>query len=303
MPRITTAAGSIDPYDGWMWVPGYTWAPAWVVWRGDAQNVGWFPMPPDDQFLAGVEVYRDDWDWNRGYFGYSDWYGPSVATGLLAAWTFVALDRFADRDYYRYAYDRPQVVNIVNNTTNITNYVTVNNRIVNRSIDVTRVEQASGRRIQRVEARNVVRAPIETVDRGRQIATRERERHGGDARAPARERVQRLDAAEARTPVRERRNIVRFQRDDQQQQAQQPNVQTAAGPQRSRGSRSAAGPAATGPGGRATGSGRPARTQCRSATRGASATAAARTRQPCADRAATAARSGRTAEPRPCGPS
>ena len=36
MPRTTTAAGSIDPYDGWLWVPGYTWAPAWVVWRGDA---------------------------------------------------------------------------------------------------------------------------------------------------------------------------------------------------------------------------------------------------------------------------
>jgi hypothetical protein len=220
-----------DPNDGWMWVPGYTWAPAWVVWRGGGNNIGWFPMPPDDRFLAGVEVYRDDWDWNRGYFGYSDWYGPSVATGLLAAWTFVALDRFADRDYYRYAYPRPQVVNIVNNTTNITNYVTVNNRIVNRSIDVTRVEQASGRRIQRVEARNVVRAPIETVDRGRQIATRERERHGGDARAPARERVERLTAAEARTPVRERRDA-RFQRNDQQQQAQQPNVQQQQQPDR-----------------------------------------------------------------------
>jgi hypothetical protein len=208
-----------DPQDGWLWVPGYTWAPAWVVWRGDQQNIGWFPMPPDDQFLAGVEVYRDDWDWNRGYYGYENWYGPSIATGLLAAWTFVALDRFADRDYYRYAYDRPRVVNIVNNTTNITNYVTVNNRIVNRSVDVARVERASGRRIQQVEARTVVRTPIETVDRGRQIATVERQRHGGNAQAPARERIERLNATEARTPVRERREA-RFQRNDQQQQAQ-----------------------------------------------------------------------------------
>jgi hypothetical protein len=212
-----------DPYDGWLWVPGYTWAPAWVVWRGGGGNIGWFPMPPDDRFLAGVEVYRDDWNWDRGYFGYADWYGPSIATGLLAAWTFVALDRFADRDYYRYAYDRPRVVNIVNNTTNITNYVTVNNRIVNRSIDVDRVERAAGRQIQRIEARNVVRTPITTVETGREVKIRERERHGGDVRAPARERIQRLDAAEARTPVRERRNIVRFQRDDQQQ-AQQPGA-------------------------------------------------------------------------------
>jgi Family of unknown function (DUF6600) len=208
-----------DPYDGWLWVPGYTWAPAWVVWRGDSRNIGWFPMPPDDRFLAGVEVYRTDWNWDRGYFGYSDWYGPSIATGLLAAWTFVALDHFADRDYYRYVQPRTQIVNIVNNTTNITNYVTVNNRIVNRSVDVTLVERASGRRIERVEARQVVRAPITTVDAGRQVQVRERERHGGDVRAAARERVQRLPAQEAKLPVQERRSL-RGPRD--QQQAQQP---------------------------------------------------------------------------------
>jgi len=223
-----------DPYDGWLWVPGYTWAPAWVVWRGDARNIGWFPMPPDDRFLAGVEVYRDDWDWNRGYFGYSDWYGPSIATGLLAAWTFVALDRFADRDYYRYAQPRTQIVNIVNNTTNITNYVTVNNRIVNRSVDVAQIERASGRRIERVEARQVVRAPITTVDAGRQVVMRERERHGGDVRAPARERVQRLDAQEAKLPVQDRRSL-RGPRDRDQQQAQQPQGQQA--PEANRGGR------------------------------------------------------------------
>ena len=215
-----------DPYDGWMWVPGYTWAPAWVVWRGDGRNIGWFPMPPDDRFLAGVEVYRTDWDWNRGYFGYSDWYGPSIATGLLAAWTFVALDHFADRDYYRYVAPRTQVINIVNNTTNITNYVTVNNRIVNRSVDVAQVERASGRRIQRVQAEQIVRAPITTIETGRQVQVRERERHGGDVRASARDRVQRLPAQEAKLPVQERRSL-QGPRDRQrdQQQAQQPQGQ------------------------------------------------------------------------------
>jgi hypothetical protein len=211
-----------DPYDGWLWVPGYTWAPAWVAWRGDGRNIGWFPLPPDDQFLAGYDVYRPGLDWNRGYFGYSDWYGPSIVAGLAAAWTFVALDHFADRDYYRYAYPPNQVVNIVNNTQNITNYTVVNNRIVNRSVDVAQVERASGRRIQRVEARQVVRTPITTVDTGRQVLTRERERHGGDARAPARERVRQLSREEVQVPVRERRSV-NLQRD--QQQAQQPGAQ------------------------------------------------------------------------------
>src|ERR1044071_7606642 len=66
-----------DPYDGWLWVPGYVWAPAWVVWRSGGGYIGWFSMPPDDDFLAGDEFYRTDWkDWDRG-FGYVDWYGPS----------------------------------------------------------------------------------------------------------------------------------------------------------------------------------------------------------------------------------
>ena len=215
----------MDPYDGWLWVPGYTWAPAWVVWRQGGGNIGWFPMPPDDRFLAGYDVYRDDWNWDRGYYGYSDWYGPSIVASLAAAWTFVALDRFADRDYYRYARPRTQVVNIINNTTNVTNYVTVNNRIVNRSVDVAQVERASGRQIQRVAARDVVRTPITTIDAGRQVATRESERHGGDVRAQARERVRELPAAEARVPVRERRSV-QLERNQQAQPGaqQQPDA-------------------------------------------------------------------------------
>lgn len=31
---------------GWVWLPGRTWAPAWVAWRWDAEVVGWAPLPP-----------------------------------------------------------------------------------------------------------------------------------------------------------------------------------------------------------------------------------------------------------------
>src|SRR6266478_5888600 len=32
-----------DPYEGWVWVPGTVWAPAWVAWRADDDWVGWAP--------------------------------------------------------------------------------------------------------------------------------------------------------------------------------------------------------------------------------------------------------------------
>ena len=44
---ITTAVGCIER-DGWFWIPGDEWAPAWVDWRYSNDYVGWAPLPPDD---------------------------------------------------------------------------------------------------------------------------------------------------------------------------------------------------------------------------------------------------------------
>ncbi len=164
-----------DRYDGWLWVPGYVWAPSWVVWRSSGDYIGWFPMPPDDRFLAGYEDYRGDWNnWDRG-FGYADWYGPQVGLSLsLSFWSFVDRGHFADRDYFRYSPPQASYRQIINNSTNITNYTTVNNYIVNRSVDVGQIERASGRRIEPVAPQQVFRAPITPVNVGTQVQTRER---------------------------------------------------------------------------------------------------------------------------------
>lgn len=191
-----------DPFDGWLWLPGYVWAPSWVVWRSGGGYTGWFPMPPDDGFLyGGGDPYFNRWDnWDRGY-GYADWYGPSFGLNtLLNFWIFVEDRRFADRDYIRYIPPRNNFTVIVNNTTNVTNYVTVNNYIINRSVDVTRVERAAGRRIAAVEARDVLRrnASITTVDQGNRVQQNERGQHGGNRNASARERIVALPEARAR---------------------------------------------------------------------------------------------------------
>jgi hypothetical protein len=181
-----------DPYDGWLWVPGYVWSPAWVVWRSGGGYTGWFPMPPDDRFLAGDEVYRTDWNnWDRG-FGYADWYGPSFGPNWLLSFTVFVDDRhFADRDYIRYIPPRNEFPTIINRTQNVTNYVTVNNYIVNRSVDVGRIERAAGRRIQPVPEQQVIRSntPIVAVNQGRQIQREERRQHGGDLSASPRARI------------------------------------------------------------------------------------------------------------------
>ena len=216
-----------DRYDGWLWVPGYVWAPAWVIWRGSNDYVGWFPMPPDDRFLAGDEVYRTDWNnWNTG-FGYADWYGPQFGLSIsLGFWNFVDMRHFAERDYYRYAPPRNEYTRIINNTTNITNYTTVNNVVVNRSVDINRVEQASGRRFQPLPAQQVVKTPITPVNVGTQVQTREVRVHGGDPKASPQARVAVLppNAARATEPPPEGRGGAFNRQNPQQQQREaQPN--------------------------------------------------------------------------------
>lgn len=43
----------IDPVEGWVWVPGIEWAPAWVSWRVGAGYVGWAPLGPRGVVVAG----------------------------------------------------------------------------------------------------------------------------------------------------------------------------------------------------------------------------------------------------------
>jgi hypothetical protein len=200
-----------DPFDGWLWIPGYVWGPAWVIWRSGGGYTGWFPMPPDDGFLFGSDLFRSRWDnWDRG-FGYYDWYGPSFGSSLfLSFWVFIDDRHFAERDYIRYVPPPRQYTRIINNTTNVTNYVTVNNYIVNRSVEVDRIERAAGRRIPASEPRDVVRrgAPITTVDVGRRLEERERMEHARDPNASPRARISSLPESRTRAvpPLVERQD-------------------------------------------------------------------------------------------------
>jgi hypothetical protein len=68
-----------DEY-GWVWSPGYQWAPAWVSWRYSGDVVGWAPLGP------GVSVYVSTY--------------PFVPTW----WTFVPCHAFVGGPVYRTAF-------------------------------------------------------------------------------------------------------------------------------------------------------------------------------------------------------
>jgi len=121
-----------DSEIGWAWVPGTVWAPAWVAWRHGGGYLGWAPLGPAVGFSAGFGLSFGGVVISAGFFtfvGERDILAPRVATVIVPS---------------------TRNVIIVNNTTNITNYTVVNNRIVNNGVSVERIQQVTGRPVQRV---------------------------------------------------------------------------------------------------------------------------------------------------------
>ena len=119
-----------EPAYGWLWVPGREWAPAWVIWRRGGGYTGWAPMPP----------------WVSG---------PPRRTVVERIriphehWCFVNERRLIDRDLRHHVVAPARNVRIVNVTQNVTNYVVVNQRVVNRSVEMKEIERVVGRQVKK----------------------------------------------------------------------------------------------------------------------------------------------------------
>jgi hypothetical protein len=126
-----------DAQYGWGWVPGYQWAPAWVAWRTGNGYIGWAPLPPEARFRVGIGL---------------DLGGVNLEVSLGAShFCFVEERSFLRPGLASYVVPPARNVTIVNNTTNITNYTVVNNRVINNGVQVQHIEQVTGQRVQRYQ--------------------------------------------------------------------------------------------------------------------------------------------------------
>jgi hypothetical protein len=102
---------------GWVWLPGYVWAPAWVSWRYGDGYCGWAPLPPDS--FVGVDYSDDGSDVGDGFHIGGDCDG---FYGIGAAWyNFVPVSCLGYRSYRGYYCHRGDNYAIINHTTNVTN--------------------------------------------------------------------------------------------------------------------------------------------------------------------------------------
>ncbi|HEX4055790.1 MAG TPA: DUF6600 domain-containing protein [Tepidisphaeraceae bacterium] len=118
------------PSAGWVWIPGTTWAPAWVAWREGGGYCGWAPLPPQAGF--GVQ------------------FSAAVVDRYVPANQYVYCDeRYVTSGRVDQHIVRNDVA-IINKTANITNITYVNNHVVNQGMPASNVARATGHSVKRV---------------------------------------------------------------------------------------------------------------------------------------------------------
>jgi hypothetical protein len=117
---------------GWVWVAGDDWSPAWVEWCYGGGYVGWAPMPPDG-------YWQGDY-----YYGSYDCASP----GFYSRAVFVSETYFVSPRVSAYVMSPSQNALAGPATVNVTNYGRVGTGIINRSIDIGKLQAATGQSIR-----------------------------------------------------------------------------------------------------------------------------------------------------------
>lgn len=126
-----------DDFYGWIWIPDYEWAPAWVEWRYNDYYIGWAPLPPYATFRIDLGIHFSiAWHSSHHY------------------WNFVRYPHFCNNNVNYYFIDNSTTYNIFSKTKYRTNYYSRDGRIHNGGIDRGFVERKGGYRIAERQLNN-----------------------------------------------------------------------------------------------------------------------------------------------------
>lgn len=137
-----------DDFYGWVWVPGYDWAPAWVEWRYGGDYVGWAPLSPYAVFNVSFGIHY------RSY-----WITPHFW------WSFVDCRYISSPHVHRYIYRTEYNTRYIGRTRSAGSVRYVGGRIITRGPERGYVEQRGNIRIERAEIRDVTNSPVDKVVR------------------------------------------------------------------------------------------------------------------------------------------
>jgi hypothetical protein len=176
---------SYNPGYGWIWAPGFEFAPAWVVWRHTDEYCGWAPLP------FGTVLVEGAWRFNGIRVGVDFDFGLSAGF-----FSFVACDHFWEHDFRRFIVPRERVALVFRQSRVINTYHLDHGRFVNEGIRVERMAQLSHRDIRDIR-RETVRA---TEVRAQEFRRNEQERRTDRSLAASGHKVQATRTVPAARP-------------------------------------------------------------------------------------------------------
>lgn len=145
-----------DDYYGWIWIPGYEWAPAWVEWRYGGSTIGWAPLGPYALFNVHYGVhYARRWITPYHY------------------WSFVDCRYMTHREIHRYVYRSEENTRYIGRTRTGGSVRPHNGRVVSRGPEPGYIERRADIRIPRTTL-----VDVEDRDRLRDVRSDNGERIG-----------------------------------------------------------------------------------------------------------------------------
>ncbi len=128
---------------GWVWLAGYEWAPAWVEWCYGGGYVGWAPVGPDF-------YWQGDY-----YYGGYDCASPAFYSHAV----FVSEAYYGRPGMHSHFEPSSRNATAARATVNVTTYGRGPSGITNRSVDVAKLEAATGQAINPVSVMST-NAPV-----------------------------------------------------------------------------------------------------------------------------------------------
>jgi hypothetical protein len=122
-----------SPKYGWVWLPGYTWAPGWVRWKVSDSHIGWAPLSP-----------KANWKIENGITEKNYKYKNSDND-----WVFVNDNTFTGDINSSNIVNSAQNSQLVKSSNNITDIRAEDDKIINAGPDVNDIEKRTGKKFQR----------------------------------------------------------------------------------------------------------------------------------------------------------
>ena len=117
--------------NGWVWLPGYVWAPAWVEWRVAEGHIGWTPLSPRAKWKIETGITDVNYKYKTGD----------------ADWVFVEKSKFTDDIGRNNIAATDQNSKLLKGSKTVLNIKAENDAIVHTGPDVKEIEKVTGKNL------------------------------------------------------------------------------------------------------------------------------------------------------------